>query len=519
METLSFFKAVSFGDQPKSCLKSFLEVVDSYFYLGGRKAYVIPGHTKNGSEGIELIQKNSPACLTTALKISSYFIVPISVLILTIKVVLRSIYRFHVIEKNNSNLNNLLLSPAKIFAADTELHEVNPVASKTIQSLPSEMIKNIFSFLNDEERQKALATSHFLMDVSKKQEFRSITLFIEFLVENIDFLVKNLNDTQKKEFNEGLNSINTTTIAFNSKNLLSVQFLLKIQSATELREKTINILKNFSENILITLKELSTAKGNHNFSTIIFDLVAIYKKIDDTMAIGDKKIKQAAFVSIFEELIKRDAISKAIEVAHSAGEYPFDKEILLGHLADALTKNGNIGTAIEVINKMSNAIHRIPLYKNISEVLINKAIAENPRNDDDSLKFFCNAINEAIEITNLIHINLMTIAIGKGKCPFKLAYISAIENISKALMEKAVTINCNNDKSFETFIEMVDKAIEVAHRMDEKDYANALRFISTTLKDKAADLNNDEAKKITHKAIEVAHMISNRKKPGSFALR
>jgi len=97
MAKVGFFTAVSFGNQTKSCTQSFLETVDSYFYLGGKKAYVIPGHTQSGAEGA-VLSKDSPAFLITALKVVSYLTVALPIVMLIVKAVLRSIHTFHIVD-------------------------------------------------------------------------------------------------------------------------------------------------------------------------------------------------------------------------------------------------------------------------------------------------------------------------------------------------------------------------------------------------------------------------------------
>lgn len=97
MTKVGFFTAVSFGNQSKSCTQSAIETVDSYFYLGGKKACVIPGHTQQDSEGA-ILTKDSPAFLITALKVISYLTVAIPVILLIAKAILRSIHSFHIID-------------------------------------------------------------------------------------------------------------------------------------------------------------------------------------------------------------------------------------------------------------------------------------------------------------------------------------------------------------------------------------------------------------------------------------
>lgn len=98
MTKLGFCTAVRFwGDQPKTCRQSWIETVDSYLYLGGKKAYVIPGHTQSGAEGAVLAH-DSPAFLITALKVVSYFTIVVPTIMLIAKAVLRSIYPFHIVD-------------------------------------------------------------------------------------------------------------------------------------------------------------------------------------------------------------------------------------------------------------------------------------------------------------------------------------------------------------------------------------------------------------------------------------
>src|SRR3990167_8084861 len=97
MTKVDFFTPVNFGNQPKSCTQSLLEGVDSYFYLGGKKAYVIPGQTQQGTEGA-VLAKDSPAFLITALKIISYCTVVLPLVMLIAKTILRSIHSFHIID-------------------------------------------------------------------------------------------------------------------------------------------------------------------------------------------------------------------------------------------------------------------------------------------------------------------------------------------------------------------------------------------------------------------------------------
>lgn len=94
MANVGFFTAVSFGDQPTSGTQWLLETVDSYFYLGGEKAYVIPGQAQQGSKGA-ILMEDSPAFLITALKVISYLTIALPIVMLIAKAILRSILRLY----------------------------------------------------------------------------------------------------------------------------------------------------------------------------------------------------------------------------------------------------------------------------------------------------------------------------------------------------------------------------------------------------------------------------------------
>lgn len=96
--TPDFFTPICYLDSPKSCASSALEFVDDFLDLGNTKAYVIEGRTKNGYEKVVLSESEN----SLLLKIGKIFlfclvaVIPLFMLIL--KVVLRSIHNFKVID-------------------------------------------------------------------------------------------------------------------------------------------------------------------------------------------------------------------------------------------------------------------------------------------------------------------------------------------------------------------------------------------------------------------------------------
>lgn len=99
MTQISFFNAVNFGNQPKTTRQSLLETVDDYFYLGGKKACVIPGKIQNNSIEVEFRQ-DSPNFLTTIIKVITYCTLVFPLFMLIAKAALRSKYEFHVTSRS-----------------------------------------------------------------------------------------------------------------------------------------------------------------------------------------------------------------------------------------------------------------------------------------------------------------------------------------------------------------------------------------------------------------------------------
>lgn len=94
---LNFFTAVSYRNTSNSLQSLLIDKVDDYFYLGGKKAYVIQGRTKKGLEKAVLSDAKS-STLAKVAKVVSYFTLVIPFFMLIIKAVLRSKHSFKVID-------------------------------------------------------------------------------------------------------------------------------------------------------------------------------------------------------------------------------------------------------------------------------------------------------------------------------------------------------------------------------------------------------------------------------------
>jgi Family of unknown function (DUF648) len=94
---IGFFTAVKYAQENKTFRESVLEKVDNYFYLGGKKAHVIQGKTKNGQEKALLAETNS-SLLARFGKILSYFTIILPLAMLITKAILRANHTFRLID-------------------------------------------------------------------------------------------------------------------------------------------------------------------------------------------------------------------------------------------------------------------------------------------------------------------------------------------------------------------------------------------------------------------------------------
>lgn len=97
MTKLNFFTPVTYTNPSNSSGSSLLEKVDNYFYLGGKKAYVIQGRTENGQEKV-ILSDSTSSFLTRIGKILSYCTLILPLFMLIAKAVLRSTHSFKLID-------------------------------------------------------------------------------------------------------------------------------------------------------------------------------------------------------------------------------------------------------------------------------------------------------------------------------------------------------------------------------------------------------------------------------------
>ncbi len=147
MIKLDFFTPISFGNQPKSYTQSLVETADNYFYLGGKKAYVISDDRTPTSQGVVVLTE-SQRLLTTALKAASYVTLVLPGIMMGLKFILRSTHSFHVINVRQEIERGMDIKQATI-------EKINTLFSKLIAHREDEAIqwhaRKVFSLRSEPE--------------------------------------------------------------------------------------------------------------------------------------------------------------------------------------------------------------------------------------------------------------------------------------------------------------------------------------------------------------------------------
>ena len=93
----SFFTPISYRETSPSASEHFLEIIDDYFYLGGKRAVVIPDQTTGHARGV-FFEEGKSSLINTAFKIASYGTLILPAIALLAKLILRSTHTFYVVE-------------------------------------------------------------------------------------------------------------------------------------------------------------------------------------------------------------------------------------------------------------------------------------------------------------------------------------------------------------------------------------------------------------------------------------
>ncbi len=180
MNDISLDIAVSFGNYPKTYSQMLLEAADDYFYWGGRKACVIPGHLEGKSEGVILTDDFPKASfLITALKVISYFTGIIPAIAYLTRVLMRRDRQYHVIDLEKELSAGIIITD-KMKKKVQDYYTVG-LPPGEVEKYSSGMKTQVYSFTK---------MPRFVFKVTEGDRFgKSVKALETCLVNNLDLLV------------------------------------------------------------------------------------------------------------------------------------------------------------------------------------------------------------------------------------------------------------------------------------------------------------------------------------------
>lgn len=169
MSQIHFFTPLDFSNEPKSLFQSLVEFSDNYFYLGGKKAFVLPNHLHAA-----LVINGDTSFLSTTCKIISYFTIILPILLLMTKTILRAFYSIHSIQSSylerlfkKINHIKLLEEPEKIESIK-ELNSLDQKALTSTNKTQSETSLNACSHFDSIDKEKLFSTFRLLKFYDQK---------------------------------------------------------------------------------------------------------------------------------------------------------------------------------------------------------------------------------------------------------------------------------------------------------------------------------------------------------------
>ncbi len=203
-----------------------------------------------------------------------------------------------------------------------------------IGSLPKELIKQIFSFLNQRDLQAVASVNQTMktsaITAANDSELSSIKNFIQSLIQNLNVETFPVEKNLLTEISQNITPQNNL--------LLLKGYILDVKN------QLINVIKTLDTPTANNLRDqIQPPKSMED----IFKLSAIERRIDEANLIPDELESVYALRAIAQALVRAGNINRAIAVATS-----IPNEIVRGwalqDIAKALTQAGNINRAITV---------------------------------------------------------------------------------------------------------------------------------------------------------------------------
>lgn len=158
--------------------RSIASIPDWYFDVGLTQAFVITGATYDGKKEVTLHQ-HSPSFLVTALKVASYFLVVLPLVMLAAKVLVRAMSSFRVVTQENGEQAN---QSQKKNARDPLIHLLNATTKygREINGRSNQITLRKFKEATPQEKQN-LISEYWMADFIKELEKEKGVKFSQFL--------------------------------------------------------------------------------------------------------------------------------------------------------------------------------------------------------------------------------------------------------------------------------------------------------------------------------------------------
>lgn len=240
---------------------------------------------------------------------------------------------------------------------DFNMHKY--VEEGVISMIPTEVFKQILSYLNNKEILSANLVSHFWnktsLDVVKMDEYSCRNDFIDFLIENI----KDAN--REKE----LTSIKDDSNIFTMKNLKAV----KLSSETSV-ELITRILSGVNDTKLNDLRRLCRMRTRSIFNNLLA-VADLYKDLDRVKEVSDRLCKVDKLQRVSMLLTAYRKIDKAVAVAYIIPD-DCERSLTIQGISEALMQFGKIEKAIYVASLIPKDYIRAETYDKLILLLFKR---------------------------------------------------------------------------------------------------------------------------------------------------
>lgn len=215
-----------------------------------------------------------------------------------------------------------------------------------VETLPEELIQEVFSFLEVKDLLPVNRVNRNFNQISVKAEKRKL---FSPTVESVKYLYEKLDKKKHENQVEKLFLIekDARSLSFLSLGKLSRSFMA-------LQDNTVNVLRLLEGEDVNNLKNLSKGEKKHApFLKNLFNLVRIYKKIDEANSISDQDKMSTLFEGICRNLTKMNRVNRALEVTDKMvdGYIKFNARYSIFKVLMEMNKIDKIIETYNVINR------------------------------------------------------------------------------------------------------------------------------------------------------------------------